>query len=71
MAVKKKILGYGFKLAGEKVEKAMTEYYSGGYMKSRNAVKGEIQEAIQQGYIGRSAKPQIFRVVVEIECKRR
>lgn len=68
----KKILGYGYKLSKEKLNDAMLNYtpdknYQDAFHKTRNEVLLAISYDRKEGIIGKTAKPQIFRVVVEIE----
>lgn len=64
--MKKKTIGYGFKLASESWEYALS-IYEKGFQKSRKEVLVDIKHGKKTGDIGRTAKPRVFKVVVELE----
>ncbi len=68
----KKILGYGYKLSKEKLNEALLNYtadhnYKDAFHKTRKEVQLAIDYDRKEGIIGKTAKPLIFMVVVEIE----
>lgn len=67
----KKTLGYGYKLARESLNKAMSHYgpiegEEHGFHKTKEEVEKAIQFDKKEGSISKKAKPQVFKVVVEI-----
>lgn len=64
--MKKKTLGYGFKLKNETMENALSIYGDGGYLKSPKEVKEEISKAKEEGAIGKNCRPKIFKVEVTV-----
>jgi hypothetical protein len=65
----KKILGYGFKLSSESVRDALNYYdLSIKFLcKTRKQTLMDIKKAKEDGCINKTAKPRVFKVVVEIE----
>lgn len=63
----KKTLGYGFKLSSESFSKALSFYDENSLRKSRKAVEKDIEQSKKEGWIGKTARPKIFKIVVESE----
>jgi hypothetical protein len=61
----KKTLGYGFKLANESLTKAFDIYTVENLCKNKKEVLEDIKRSKEIGEVSKSAKPQIFRVIVE------
>lgn len=63
----KKTLGYGFKLSNESWETALAVYKDGGYLKNPKEVLAEIAQAKKEKWIGKTSRPKIFKVTVEVQ----
>jgi len=64
--MKKKRLGYGFKLGCESWEYALSVYKEGGFSPSKKEVRDDIRNGRKSGDIHPKAKPKIFRVTLEV-----
>lgn len=60
----KKTLGYGYKLGGESLKEAMSNYPA--YYDTLKEVVSSIRYDKKEGIISKAAKPKIFKVIVEI-----
>lgn len=68
--MKRKVIGYGYKLSNESISDALSHYVSSDLNKNFHLSAESVNEFIMRDKkdknIGRSAKPKIFRVVVEV-----
>lgn len=65
----KKVLGYGFKLSQESIKDALAHYdiqSQFGLCKTKKEVVKDIAKGKADGDIPKSARPKIFKVVVEV-----
>lgn len=65
MTKKRKVTGYGFKMASESWTTALMWYANGSYSKTKAQAEREAAKAKVNGDVPKSAKLSVFRVVVE------
>lgn len=68
MSKNKTVVGYGYRLSSESVEKALRHYIDNHSLKlhkTEGAVSSHIKFDKKMGFIGKSSKPKRFRIIVE------